>query len=281
MNMYLDIVSHLCDGLETPNTSTKEFISKVATNWANMAARHHLTLEPYVDAQDALQALAHLIDNTSPAGDNIEDHLGTPISFGAFKEVYEWTDKYVIKFCAERNPTLEEQTTLFRAEEHNTSHFFVPSVYLQLPRAVDSLLLDKEDDDEMTYDSETHSWTPNPDWVDNTRLVYICIQPRIAPLPDTDQTAHQFSNHEGDWRDMVAAIPQLAGEERREWYILAGTCLEWLADFAHYYGKAGLVALRDFAETFGIWDLHAENVGNLIPSVSGRGAPVILDWMSR
>lgn len=282
MNMYLDTVSQLCAGIDSPNESTNEFINKVATGWADMAAQHSLKLTPDADACDALLALANLLDNTNKTvEDNIEDYLGEPIAFGSFKECYPWTSQYVIKFCAIRNPTLDEQSVLLNAHTHSCAHFFVPSFYIQLPRPIDSQLLDKDDDDAEIYDADVGRWVPAPDWQDNSALTYICIQPRIAPLGDSDENAHAFSNHEKDWPQMVNLIPQLQGEDPKAWYKLAGTCLNWLVDFAHYYGRAGLASLRDFCETFGIWDLHAENVGHLIPSISGRAAPIILDWMSR
>lgn len=282
MNMYLDIVSELCDGLESPNGTTKEFIDRVATGWANLASQHSLVLTPDADSRDALQALANLIDGIKPGSENtIETYLGEPIAFGSFKECYPWTSQYVIKFCAVRNPTLNEQSILLSAAEHNARHFFVPSFYIQLPHQIESQYLDKDDDDAEVYDSDTHTWVPFPDWEDDSLLTHICIQPKVAPLGDTDDNAHAFSVHEKDWPRMMERIPQLQGENPKSWYVLAGTCLNWLADFAHYYGRAGLTSLRDFCETFGIWDLHGENTGHLIPSVSGRAAPIILDWMSR
>lgn len=281
MNLYLDTVSKLCEGVESPNEKTREFIQQVATGWANLAANHHLSLSPYTDASDALQALANLLDNTDGVEDSIEDYLGEPMAFGSFKECYPWTSQYVIKFCAARNPTLDEQSILLNAAEHSVNHFFVPSFYIQLPREVDSQLLDKNDDEMEVYDVAASEWKENPEWVDDSRLTHICIQPRIAPLHDTDENARAFTIHQKDWPHMVEAIPQLQGELPTDWHVLAGTCLNWLADFGHYYGKCGLIKLRDFCETFGIWDLHAENVGALVPTISGRAAPVILDWMSR
>lgn len=281
MNMYQDTISNLCAGVESPNQTTVEFIKRVATGWVDMAARHSLALAPDADARDALQALANLIDHSPEVEDNIEDYLGETIGVGSFKECYNWTPQYVIKFCAKRNPTLDEQSILLRAAEHGVSQFFIPSFYIQLPRLIDSQFLDKDDDDSEIYDPDTHKWTPNPDWEDNTAFTHICIQPRVKPLGDTEENARQFSIHEKDLKRMVEAIPVLQFEDPQDWHALAGTCLNWLADFAHYYGITGLTALRDFAETFGIWDLHSENVGNLIPSVAGRGAPIILDWMSR
>lgn len=281
MNMYQNTVSKLCAGVTSPNEGTAEFIHKVATAWVDMAAHHSLALTPDADACDALQALALLIDNTSNEEDNIESFFGTPIAFGSFKECYPWTSQYVIKFCAQRNPTVEEQAIIVRAAEHGVGHFFIPSVYIQLPRLIDSQNLDKEDDESEIYNPDTHIWEPNPDWEDNSVFTHICIQPRVEPLGDSEENSRQFCIHEKDWQRMVEAIPTLRYDNRQDWFILAGTCLNWLVDFAHYYGQTGLTALRDFCETFGIWDLHSENVGNLIPSISGRAAPIILDWMSR
>lgn len=281
MNMYQNTISNLCAGVENTNETTAEFIKRVATGWVDMAARHGLVMPPKADALDALQALADCINDAPAVETNVENYFGVPIAFGSFKECYPWTSQYVIKFCARRNPTVEEQSIIMRAAEHNVGHFFIPSIYLQLPRLIDSQNLDKEDDESEIYDPETHTWTPNPDWEDDTIFTHICIQPRVAPLGDSEDNSRQFSNHEKDWGRMVRCIPQLAGEDRKDWFILAGTCLNWLIDFSHYYGKTGLTALRDFCETFGIWDLHSENTGNLIPSISGRAAPIILDWMSR
>lgn len=281
MNLYLDTVTKLCEGIESPNPKTKEFIERVATGWADLASYHCLKLTPDADSRDALQAMANLLDNTDSVEDDIERFLGDPIAFGSFKECYPWTSQYVVKFCAERNPTLDEQSVLMSAAANSVDHFFVPSLYIQLPRPVDSQLLDKNDDDQEVYDVASSRWVENPEWQDDSRLTHICIQPRVEPLGDSDENARQFSVQQKDWGRMVEAIPQLEGEYPSDWTVLCGTCLNWLIDFAHYYGKAGLIRLRDFCETFGIWDLHAENVGALIPSISGRGAPVVLDWMSR
>lgn len=281
MNMYQDTISDLCAGIDNVNETTAEFIKRVATGWVDMATRHSLVMPPKADVLDALQALTDCINNVPALETNVEDYFGTPIAFGSFKECYPWTSQYVIKFCAKRNPTLDEQSVLMRAAEHSVSHFFIPSFYIQLPRPLESQNLDKDDDDSELYDPDTHQWSPNSEWEDNSVFTHICIQPRVAPLGDSEDNSRQFSNHEKDWGRMVRCIPQLVGEDREDWFILSGTCLNWLIDFAHYYGKTGLVTLRDFCETFGIWDLHSENVGNLIPSISGRAAPIILDWMSR
>lgn len=281
MNMYQDTISDLCAGIDNVNETTAEFIKRVATGWVDMATRHSLVMPPKADVLDALQALTDCINNVPALETNVEDYFGTPIAFGSFKECYPWTSQYVIKFCAKRNPTLDEQSVLMRAAEHSVSHFFIPSFYIQLPRPLESQNLDKDDDDSELYDPDTHQWSPNSEWEDNSVFTHICIQPRVAPLGDSEDNSRQFSNHEKDWGRMVRRIPQLVGEDREDWFILSGTCLNWLIDFAHYYGKTGLVTLRDFCETFGIWDLHSENVGNLIPSISGRAAPIILDWMSR
>lgn len=281
MNMYQDTISDLCAGIDNVNETTAEFIKRVATGWVDMATRHSLVMPPKADVLDVLQALTNCINNVPALETNVEDYFGTPIAFGSFKECYPWTSQYVIKFCAKRNPTLDEQSVLMRAAEHSVSHFFIPSFYIQLPRPLESQNLDKDDDDSELYDPDTHQWSPNSEWEDNSVFTHICIQPRVAPLGDSEDNSRQFSNHEKDWGRMVRRIPQLVGEDREDWFILSGTCLNWLIDFAHYYGKTGLVTLRDFCETFGIWDLHSENVGNLIPSISGRAAPIILDWMSR
>lgn len=281
MNMYQDTISDLCAGIDNVNETTAEFIKRVATGWVDMATHHSLVMPPKADILDALQALTNCINNVPALETNVEDYFGTPIAFGSFKECYPWTSQYVIKFCAKRNPTLDEQSVLMRAAEHSVSHFFIPSFYIQLPRPLESQNLDKDDDDSELYDPDTHQWSPNSEWEDNSVFTHICIQPRVAPLGDSEDNSRQFSNHEKDWGRMVRRIPQLVGEDREDWFILSGTCLNWLIDFAHYYGKTGLVTLRDFCETFGIWDLHSENVGNLIPSISGRAAPIILDWMSR
>lgn len=282
MNMYQDTVSQLCDSVTSPNRNTTAFINRVATGWVNMARKNHLTLFPDANVKDALQALANLIDNTA---ETIEDepgtYLGEPLSLnGAFKECYEWTPDYVIKFCSKRNPTLDEINVLLDAKEYGVDHFFVPSFYAPLPRLINLPHLDKDDDESEVY-VEGEGWVPNPEWEDNTPASYICIQPRIQPLGDTDENARAFSNHQKDWAEMTRIVPQLAGEDRKDWYILSGACLVWVAQFGHYYGKDGLLKLRDFCETFGIWDLHADNVGHFIPKVSGYNAPVILDWMSR
>lgn len=282
MNVYLDTVSRLCRDIDTSNRSTRDFIERVATGWVDMATKRFLHLPSFADGGDALQALANLIDNTRHTGeDDIELYFGEPIAHGSFKECYDLTPEYIIKFCAMRNPTLDEQSILVSAAEHNMKHFFVPSFYIQLPRAIDSKYLDKDDDDAEVYDPDTHQWTPNLDWVDNSQFTYICIQPRVEPLGDSEENAVQFHIAPHLWRDMFDAIPELRNENLNDWAALDGACLNWLADFGYYYGLTGLERLRDFCETFGIWDLHAENTCHLIPSVSGRAAPAILDWMSR
>lgn len=280
MNMYQNIVSSACDSLISPSKTTHDFIKKVAAGWANLAAIHHMELPLLIDMKSALQALAGLIDNTNIRL-GAQDFFGAPLSFGGFKECFPFTDKYVIKFCAKRNPTADEQAILMRAEEHNIGSFFVPSFYIQLPRLIESQNLDKDDDDAELYDPNSHDWFPNPDWEDDTTFTHICIQPRIAPLGETGDNDRQITAKEGEWLYAVTKIPQLRGESIGDWNALNGACINWLADFGHYYGKAGLERLRDFCETFNIWDLHADNVGKLIPEVSGRAAPVILDWMSR
>lgn len=276
MNIYSDRVAKLCAGITgTPDEHAIKFIESIATGWIDLATAHHINLPPDDVAKDALQALVNLLNDPE---DNIEKYLGKPLAFGAYKECYPWTDLYVIKFCAQRNPTLDEQSLLTKATEHGIAHFFVPSFYTQLPRRIESALLDKEDDG-LQYNPETHEWEENPDWEDNTLLTHICIQPRISPYSDTTGD-ERFNTSVLKWREMLRLVPQLHSDDRQEWEALNGACLKWVIDFGYYYGREGLIRLRDFCETFKIWDLHSDNTGHLLPTVSGYGAPVVLDWMS-
>lgn len=258
---------------------TENFICAVAETLARMS----LDLpDPSVDLADmvnALDNLALLLNNKDP---NVtpEDYFELE-DFGHFKECYYLSPHFVLKFCAERNPTREENKLLQDAKQNGMGHLFVPSEYLALPHPIESTNLEKDDDEAEAYDEELCEWGPNPEWHDNTVLTHICIQAQVRPLGyDNDDLVPEVNVH-FLWDETREYLHLSTEEDPRAWIGLNGCALPWVKAVINLYGADFTRQFAAFCAEYHVWDLHADNVGFTLPAAGGKSLPVILDWLSR
>lgn len=210
---------------------------------------------------------------------------------GFFKECYALSPNLVIKFCAERNPTENEEALLNAAIEEDIQELFLPTIFLPLPRSFISTKLEVDDDDEDVFDSDANEWIPNPEWKDNSTLTHICIQERAIPqgvILRNDPAFNEMDDTEVDawsdnvWRTSATELgldPDL--EFADKWKGLSGASTHWVRALIDLYGIDYTRHFAHFCQTFPLWDLHSENVGySLLPGPYGVHLPVILDFFS-
>ena len=272
------------------SSTTRRLLTEVTADITLLAAGRNIPDSEYLTIADGIHSLGVLEDTRG--GPSIEDYFELQ-GFGHFKECYYLSPNFVIKFCAERNPTLEEAKLLSDAYENGFEDLFLPSKYHELPFPLPSDNLEKEDDDQEVYDEDQGQWVDNPEWHDNTVLTHICIQPQVISAerfyadPSTDNTYNKpvdaecncGSKHSWEITRTELGLPEDA------WYAdyrgLNGLCLIWARDFIKRFGVARLKMFSHFCEEFHVWDLHGENVGYTLPGADGTRYPIILDWMSR
>lgn len=257
---------------------TENFICAVAETLARMSRNLPDPSTDFNEMVNALDNLALLLNNTDP---NVtpEDYFDLE-DFGHFKECYGISPHFVLKFCAERNPTREENKLLQDAKQNGMGHLFVPSEYLALPRPIESTNLEKDDDEAEAYDEELCEWGPNPEWHDNTVLTHICIQARVKPLGDDDEKSLPEVNVHFLWDETREYLHLSAEEDPRAWIGLNGCALPWVKAVINLYGADFAKQFAAFCAEYHVWDLHVDNVGFTLPAAGGKPIPVILDWMS-
>lgn len=238
--------------------------------------------EDYEAVLDGMEALIALLEDLTPevTPEKYFDMMG----FGHFKECYAFSPHIVLKFCAERNPTKEEEQIPLDAFNNDMDEMFVPTRYLELPRYIESATLEKDDDDAEVYDEDNGGWCENPEWHDNTILTHICFQliTDIVPEDDGERDA-EFLTNPKYWAETCADCGIPPEETPDAWQGLAGACRIWVTALIE---RRGLDYVRKFAEfcfEYHVWDLHADNVG-FIRSYNPQlplAMPVVLDWMSK
>ena len=259
-------------------------------------------LEGYLDRWNGLSEELHIIINSlinlgtlsdipdQPSPEDFFDLTG----FGHFKECYDFSPSFIIKFCAERNPTTDEAKALEDAFANGMDDIFLPTKYYPLPYPLYANNLERDDEEAEIYDESTGNWIENPEWHDNTVLTAVCIQPKVvsaeryyadedSDYPYDKLAGAEFMSSSSDktWDSSRDALDIPLSDDRYEWRGLNGACLVWLMDFKKLYGLSRLKQFAKFCEEFHIWDLHSENVGYTLPGADGIEYPIILDWMSR
>lgn len=258
---------------------TENFICAVAEALARMSRNLPDPSTDFNEMVNALDNLALLLNNTDP---NVtpEDYFDLE-NFGHFKECYSISPHFVLKFCAERNPTREERKLLQDAKENGMDHMFVPSEYIELPRHIESSNLEKDDDESEAYDEELHEWGPNPEWHDNTLFTHICIQAQVHPLGyDEDGFVPEVAVHHR-WDETRESLSLPPEEKPIDWEGLSGCAIPWVKSVINTYGLDFTKQFAAFCAEYHVWDLHADNVGYTLPAAGGKSLPVILDWLSR
>lgn len=259
--------------------SMEEFINSMACALERLAYTRTDPREDFDDMVSALESMTHLLNDLEP--ETTPEKYFEMESFGHFKECYYLSPHFVLKFCAERNPTYEEEKLLLDAFNNDFDALFCPSEYLELPRHIESATLEKDDDDQEVYDEDQGGWVDNPEWHDNTVLTHICIQPRVRIHGDDEEGASEFGVTDYFWPSSAAALGISPEECRDPWKGLAGACLPWVHNVVETYGLEVALGLSEFCLDYHVWDLHSENVGYTPAAAGTIEKPIILDWMSR
>lgn len=269
--------------------STRELLTRVTRDMAEYLDRWPGLETEVRTIIDRLADLGALMDTpNSPSPEEQFDLEG----FGHFKECYSFSPSFVIKFCAERNPTLDESNLLTDAYTAGFDDLFLPTKYYQLPHPLTAAYLEVDDDDCEVYNEKEGRWVENTEWHDDSILTHICIQPRVLsaerryPEHDADNIYNKPVDVEcgttpSAWELTRRDLNLPDDADRYDYRGLNGVCLLWAADFKNLYGVARLKAFAQFCEEYHVWDLHSENVGYTLPGKDGIAYPVILDWMSK
>lgn len=270
------------------HSSTRQLLACVAIDIAELSSKY-----PRLDAElntiaMRMRDLGDLMD--APNCPTPSDYFEL-IGFGHFKECFCFSPSLVIKFCAERNPTDEEEKALQDAFANDLDFLFLPTFYYELPHCLSSTELEKDDEDYEVYDEETSDWVKNPEWEDNTLITHMCIQltaetAEVKYFNPKDNYLNKLADaecgiHGRSWTQTREVIGLPGNASSDDYEGLNGICLLWARDLAQMYGIDALRRFSDFCVDYHIWDLHSSNVGYVS---SGRGAesvPVIMDWMSR
>lgn len=220
-------------------------------------------LADYDSIRDHFEMLADCVNRRANP-----NHVFDIMSYGYNKECYSFGANLVIKFCAMRNPTQEEESLALNAFYEDLDEVFTPSRYIALPVALPSEVLEKEDEEE--YDPETDSWEPRHEWYDNTEFNYVCLQPRIEvcePMQDHFWALTQ-------WEKRCAELGIPLQENVVVWDALSEVPTPWLKSVIDFFGLDYTRKLAQFCHNNRVYDLHYGNVGYW------NGHPVLLDWCS-
>ena len=196
--------------------------------------------------------LLHMLENNRLPEDFFE-YIGN----GSYKECYALNDEYVIKFCCTANPTESERYILEEAARNGLIDLFIPCYFCHLEDYTVPLEYVGEDagDYSWRYDYENH--TDYRYYYDSSNEGnYIVIQPR-AEIANSDYVPLKRLPFP-DAADLKSPAISTSWNE----------CVH--AHYGEVYFKEFLV----FCKTYGIWDLHSDNIGYY------NDKPVILDWMS-
>lgn len=268
--------------------STREFIDTVANTFEHKLWAIYTpdSTDDWLAAVDMLGALGLFIEDTDPEA-TPDVYFGEP-GYGHFKECYRLSPQYIIKFCAARNPTLQEMELLHAADEAGLAHLFLPTLFFELPCEKEPAVLepDDDDDDHLIYNSEYHYWEHDPDYPLDHVLTHFEIQPVaevIAPGESTDKELNAefqcWSLSQWEEEPLRAELPT----DFNPYCLrhLSGASRIWVMDFFHFYGLDALINFAAFCEEHLITDLHSSNVGHSSLGTHHRSYPIILDWLSR
>lgn len=267
------------------SANTQSLLRAIATDIVSLGDKYTGLNDEYVDIVESLGNLGYLLADLAHPSPNLYFNLE---GFGHYKECYTFSPNLVIKFCAKRSPTDEEQDLYDKARSNSLGFLFIPSFYYELPHSLESNELEKEEGSVEIYDENDDEWVPDPDWHDNTDFTTICIQLRCITA---DQLFADSEREESDeivgpynelsWQRTVQFLGLSEDTPPHDYYGLSGTCLPWAKTFIEHYGVTYLEIFSRFCEANRVFDLHSGNVGFTIGDVDGASRPVLLDWLSR
>lgn len=172
------------------------------------------------------------------------------ICSGAFKEVYNLNDDYVIKFVSSANDTEGELSCISEAEEAGVGDIFLEEYSLKIDKVI---------------------------FPENFVCNYIIVQRKIsAPY---HYALSNYTDLEGISKGEYMANPMRYTDGTIVPYSKARSChvtaKEWMQDVIDYYGDEYFEAFVEFLYNYDVTDIHEENVG-----YTDTGRPVVFDWFS-
>lgn len=226
---------------------------------------------PNLDDYDThLHNLTAILQN----GESPSDYYNF-IDSGAFKEVYQLNNNYVVKFCSTENPTQEEHKLYQIAHnELEENNIFLP-VYCYYFNQNEHVDLLEVSDGYYSYDETSGEEKYNPMYA--TALE---IQPVI------ECTLDQASNWCEDYdEELFSATSEevlnmlVIWNQYDNFYLyLNNDEVFWAFSILYNYGEAGLKAIAQFFNKYYITDWHSENIGWI--KQNDKLLPVIFDYFS-
>lgn len=234
----------------------EKFISELGESFAALTPNEYEAKQ----VRETLNTISNCLTYNVPPGDNFARCL----SSGAFKEAYMASDSIIVKFCTCDNPTDKEAELLMAADDYGVGKLFVPTYFHKLPFPLGVSFVEDSNSLRYSYNSRYHIMERNEE-IEDFVLTHLEIQPFV-------QLAIDSLNEEYDYirKRPIPGIPQYIRER-----IKVSDC-SWLSAIANRYGSEIFEKFVDFYESFGLYDLHGENIGYTL-----EGNPVIFDWMSK
>lgn len=276
-----------------PNTNTREYHlleNAVRKTFRSIRSDFNGTAAENSLYEGIEEDLLHFI----VSGNDPEYHYGECIGTGAFKECYELTDHFIIKFASACNRTDLEEHIINAALDEDVKGF-IPSYFIPLfGYKVPLYLIDGDDQ----YYEVRHSHTNFNTYSLHRRAedpfaTYAVIQPRIKCTVDRSDYQECLMawrcpayvddvqpRYEGDELPAPLTNPD-TGEIIPKEIVFSLNISDrfWLEEYMRYYGAEALAELAAFIEKYSICDLHNANLGYIIDD-SGDLQPIILDWIS-
>jgi hypothetical protein len=172
------------------------------------------------------------------------------LAFGAYKECYNLSANFVIKFCSVNNNTSAEIGTYQKAWEENLSDLFLDTWFFPLD----------------TYLPTTYIEEPEFD--------YLEIQPKVKTfaidIPHYKSFPYTIENY------LAAPIQDPKSDEIADFHAIRGylSDLSWGQAIVDVFGMKYFNHFIEFCDKVELGDLHGQNIGYY------QNIPVILDCLS-
>ena len=201
-------------------------------------------------------------------GENPSDYYDF-IDNGAFKEVYQLNNNYVVKFCSVENPTQEEhklyQIAHNELKENNIflpvyCYYFNKNENINFPKIFDEI-------------SEEEKFNPMYATALEIQPIIECTLDQAANwCEDYDEELFSATSEE------LLNILAIWNQYDNLYLYPDNNEVFWVFSILHNYGKAGLKAIAQFFTKYYITDWHSENIGWI--KQNDKLLPVIFDYFS-
>lgn len=178
------------------------------------------------------------------------------INCGAFKECYQLTPDFIIKFNSSNNSTDRENKVLADAQRTGLSDIFLPTKFYELKSSTIPLCYLREESNDYSsyYDRD---------------LAPISFDSFfVQPFAKIAREKSNFIEFNGD----IPLVDEYGDTIPYE--LTTITAYSWLKDVLDMYGRKFFDMMINFFKAKGMHDLHPENIGYF------NNKPIILDWLS-